>query len=104
MSEVKILKEYFNTNDILYSPDRGYIINGEGDYEIVEYGSSRYFNYLEAEISHDKEELIYLINEIQPHLIDYIEWDKYYEDNYTLEDFNWEPFRYDNSKYLIKKF
>lgn len=104
MNDVKILKECFKTDDILYSPDKGYIINGEGDYEIVKYMGSRYLEYFELEFTYDREELIYLINKIQPDIVKYINWEEYYEDNYTLEDFGWIPFKFEDNLYYIKKF
>lgn len=104
MNEVKILREYFKTNDILYSPDRGYIVNGVGDYEVVKDKGFRYLEYLESEAIYDKEELIYQINEIQPDLVEYINWEEYYEDNYTLEDFGWIPFNFEDKLYYIKQF
>lgn len=104
MKEAEVLKAYFNTNDVLFSPDRGFIVDGVGDYEVVTCKGFRYDEYLEMECRPDKEELIYLINDIEPRLNNYIDWDEYYSKNYSLLDFGWKQFIYKDKLYYIKKF
>ena len=96
-----ILSEYLQ-QPVKYNPDIGYISEDGNIWEIVKYGDPIYedeLNYHSEKLFNQLcEELIY--TEFQG-ITAYINWDEYFKIHYSLDDFGWEYFRYEEEDYFI---
>lgn len=96
-----VLKEILNL-EIVYDPNNGYKAEDGTWWEIFPESESEYEldNCRESAVQYLKEELIYSdFGDLEG----YIDWDKFVEENYTLEDFEYDKYEIDGIFYYIKQ-
>lgn len=96
-----VLKEILNL-EVVYDPNIGYKAENGTWWEIIPESESEYEldNCRESAIQYLKDELIY---SDFADLEDYIDWDKFAKENYTLEDFGYDKYEIDGISYYITK-